>query len=516
MTIGAVLAIASIGLVSCATPGADEPAAPTTLRIGWGSEVLTLDPPNESGETGIAVLHNVYDTLVGYDFQSAELVPSLAEKWDISDDGLVYTFHIDPDATFATGDPVTADDVLFSYQRVIDWPEAVQGGQIRPALSTATISTIDDSTVEIALATASASFLPSLAGTAASIISEDQVVEAAGDDVEAQRAWLNENTAGSGAYQLGEWLPSSYIQLAANESWWRGVPTYESVEVQIIEESSQQAAALQQGDINVALDLLPQQVQGFGEGFDILSGADLSTYYLAMNLAVAPFDSLEVRQAVKYAIDYDNIIGGLLGGQAERAGGVIGKGMLGHDPALADRYEYDPERARDLLEKAGYGDGFTFDLYYEANATVRGLGIPVSTIAEKIQADLAEVGVTLNIVAQDITTLFTAYRAGQVPALMWYYGSTVPDPDQIVSAHGDWNAPAPKRVAFNDQDITASILEARTMTDEKKRAEIYIAVGERLSDVGPYAFMFRPIVAVVTTAGLKGFSWTPIWGFNLS
>ncbi|MDR5700848.1 ABC transporter substrate-binding protein [Agromyces aerolatus] len=512
----AAIAVVSVGLTSCVQPSSPEPDAPTTLTIGWSAQVLTLDPPNESASAGIAVLHNVYETLVSYDFETAELTGELATDWTVSEDGLTYTFELAEDATFATGDPVTSADVLYSFQRVIDWEEAVQGAQIRPALSTATMSAPDEHTVEIVLATPSASFLPSLSGTTASIISEAQVTAAAGDDVEAQRAWLNENTAGSGLYQVTEWVPNSYVMLGANEHPWADEPMYRTVEIEVIAESSQQLAALQQGDINVALDLLPQQVQTLGDGFEVLEGVDLSTYYVGMNFAIAPFDQPQVREAVKYAINYDDIVGGLLNGKAEKVGGVVPEGLAGHDASLASDYEFDPDRARELLAEAGYPDGFTFDLYYVSGDTVRGLGVPLSTVAEKIQADLAEVGISVNVVAQDLSTLFTAYREGNLPALLWYFGSTIPDADQIVSAHGDWNTQATTRLGYQDDELTAMILEARTLADGDARGALYEEIGQRLSADGPYAFMFRPVATVVTTEGVEGFSWTPIWVFDLS
>jgi peptide/nickel transport system substrate-binding protein len=512
----AVVAAAALGLTACTAPQPVKPQTPTTLTIGWAADLLTLDPPNESGTAGIAVLHNVYETLVSYDFASGTLKGELATKWEISDDGRTYTFHLAEDAVFANGKPVTADDVLFSFQRVVDWPEAIQGGQIRPALAEATLTALDDKTVQITLAAPSASFLPSLAGTAASIISKAQVVEAAGENVEAQRAWLNENTAGSGPYQVTEWVPNSYITLGANKNWWAGTPTYESVEVRSIQESSQQQAALQRGDINVAMDLLPQQVKSLTGDFNVLEGIDLSTYYLALNLAFPPFEVPQVREAIKWAIDYDNIINGLLAGKAKRAGGVVAEGLPGFDASLADDYSYDPEKAKKLLQEAGYANGFSFDLYYVTGDSVRGLGVPLSTLAEKIQADLADIGITVNVVAQDLSTLFTSYRAAKLPALIWYFGSTIPDPDQIVSAHGDWNTQATTRVTFNDPTITEKILQARVLTNTDERAAIYKEVGERLSEIGPYVFMFRPIPTVVTTPGVTGFTLTPIWSFNLS
>jgi peptide/nickel transport system substrate-binding protein len=497
-------------------PPAGEGGAAQTLRIGWGLEVLSLDPPNESGIMGIGVLHNVYETLVSYDFGSASVQPGLAKTWEVSDDGRTYTFQLDPAAKFADGGAVTSADVKFSLERVVAWPEAVQGFQISPSLTGATIETPDPATVRIVLAKPIGAFLAALTGTAASIVSQKQVT-AAGSGVEAQRAWLKNNTAGSGPYTLDKWEPNGFLTLKRNEHYRGGAARYQSVQIQFIKESAQQAAALRQGDLDVGLDILPQQAEELRDagGFDLSEGTDLSTYYLAMNMKVAPFDKPQVREAVKYAIDYDGIINGLLSGRAVKAGGVIPEGLVGYDAALNDKYTRDVAKARSLLAEAGLANGFTFDMYL-ATDTVKGLGVPTSTLASKLQADLKEVGINANLRSQDVNTLFPTYRSGKLPSILWYFGPTYPDPDPIVSPHGDWNTQATTRVNFNNPTITSRIQQARVMVDPDERAGVYQAVGQEVAQNGPYAFMFRPRGSAVVRSGVEGFAWTPIWTIDLS
>ncbi len=487
-----------------------------TLRIAWGLEALTMDPPNEAGVLGIGVLHNVYQTLVSYDFDASEVQPSLAESWDVSDDGLTYSFELDPDATFADGSPVTSADVLWSFQRVLDWPEAIQGFQIRPSLDGATLEAPSETSLVITLVKPFGGFLAALSGTAASIISEAAVTEAAGEDVEEQRAWLTEHTAGSGPYQLDTWERSSYITLTRNDEFWGDEPRFESVQIEFVTESAQQVSGLRQGDLDVALDILPQQVAELeGDGFGISTGSDLSTYYLGLNLSAEPFSDPRVRDAVRYAIDYEGIIDGLLDGQAVKAGGVVAEGLTGHDPSLDDIYDHDPDHARDLLEEAGLADGFAFDLYL-ANDTVKGLGVPTNSLATKIQADLAEVGITANLQVQDINALFPAYRAGQLPAILWYFGPTYPDPDPVVSPHGDVNTQATTRLSYNDPEVTELILEARALNDADERGTLYEEIGQAVSSEGPYVFLFRPLGTAVLGPDVEGVRWVPIWTLELS
>jgi peptide/nickel transport system substrate-binding protein len=516
VTTAALLAACSGGSYSDDDGSTGGDTAAQTLRIGWGLEVLSLDPPNESGIMGIGVLHNVYETLVKYDFGSAAIQPGLAKSWEISPDGKTYTFQLDPAAKFADGGAVTSADVKFSLERVVAWPEAVQGFQIAPSLAGATIETPDPATVRIVLAKPVGPFLAALTGTAASVVSE-KLVTAAGSDVEAQRAWLKNNTAGSGPYQLDKWEPNSFLTLKRNDNYRAGKARYQSVQIQFIKESSQQVAALKQGDLDVGLDILPKQadeLQNAG-GFQLSEGTDLSTYYLAMNMDVAPFDKPQVREAVKYAIDYDGIINGLLSGRAVKAGGVIAEGLVGYDASLKDKYGRDVNRAKSLLAEAGLPNGFTFDMYL-VNDTVKGLGVPTPTLASKLQADLKEVGITANLQVQDVNTLFPTYRTGKLPSILWYFGPTYPDPDPIVSPHGDWDTQATTRVNFNNPNLTAQIQQARVLVDADQRAGIYQTVGQEVAQNGPYAFMFRPRGSAVVREGVEGFAWTPIWTIQLS
>ncbi len=491
-------------------------SAGDTLRIGWGLGPLTLDPPNESGIGGIGVLHNVYQTLVSYDFNTGSVVPSLAEKWEVSGNGLSYTFQLNPDATFADGTPVTSQDVKFSFDRVLKWTEAVQGYQIRPSLTNATIETPDNKTVKITLAQPFGGFLAALTGTSASIISSAQVLKA-GSSEEAQRAWLAKNIAGSGPYTLDKWAPNSSLTLSRNKNYWGKKPLYQSVQIEFMTESSQQVAGLRKGDLDVALDVLPKQADELVKagGFTANGGSDLATYYLGLNMGVKPFDDERVREAVRYAIDYNGIIDGLLNGRAVKAGGVVAKGLLGYDPSLDSLYTHDVKRARELLAEAGLANGFSFDLYL-ANDTVKGLGVPTSSLATKIQSDLAQVGITANLHTQDINALFPSYRAGKIPAIVWYFGPTYPDPDPIVSPHGAWDAPNTARLNFKNPVVNEQIKKARALVDSNARAGLYQVIGKEVAKSGPYVFLFRPQGYVVARKGVEGVRWVPIWTLNLS
>jgi ABC-type transport system substrate-binding protein len=240
----------------------------------------------------------------------------------------------------------------------------------------------------------------------------------------------------------------------------------------------------------------------------------MATHYLSMNMKEgSPFAKSEVRQAVRAAIDYDGLIGQLLSGQAKQVGGVIPEGLLGYDESLNQKYTTDLDRARELLKQAGYPNGFKTELYYQADSPV--VGVSADTIAAKIQSDLEKVGIRLTLRGQPSATVFPKYQAGELPLVYWYFGPTIPDPDVIMSPHGDHDTQATTRVHYDDPTVTQMIQKARTTVDSAERESLYKQAQARVAEDGPYAFMFRANQSAVTRKGVT-FKEIPIWIANLA
>ncbi len=489
---------------------------PGTLRIMNGLDILTLDPPDESALLGIATLHNIYDTLLKYDFESGEIIQGIAKTWTVSKDLKEFTFVIDSSAKFADGMAITSSDVVWSLQRILDWPTAILRSQILSLIGAKLIAK-DDSTVVITTLLPQPTLLAATTGTAWSIINSKLVISQ-GTTAESQRLWLKSNTAGSGKYVVAKWERGSHILLSANKKYWGKIePMYANVQIKFVKESLQQVNALKNGDVDVAMDIQPQQLSSLKKAkLKVISGNDGQTYYIGLNQKIAPFDNVKVREAIKYAIDYHGIINGMLLGRAVKAGGIIAKGWLGHDPTLNTLYSRNIGKARRLLVEAGFSSGFTMDLYVDG-LPIKNLGIPTTVLATKIQGDLAKIGITVNVIQQDITTLFPAYRAGGLQSILWSFGAIIPDPDPIASAHGDFNVQATTRLWAKQNDfVTASLIKARSIADPQERDAIYKQVGKVVSGpAGPYVFIFRPLGTAVTQMRTKGFHLVPMFTFEI-
>lgn len=506
-------ALAAAAMVAVGGASATSHSSSGTLRMSATADI-TMDPPNAPGETDLMVLHSVYQTLVGYDFKKSAVVPQVATRWKASGGGRVYTFYLNRRARFASGNRLTAVDVKYSLDRVVAYTTAAQGYQIAPFLRPDSVKVVDAHTVQIKLAKPAPAFLAALTGTAASIL-DSKVVKAHGSNGDMGKAWLATHAAGSGPFVLSEWVRNSHIILTRNSRYWGQRPQLNRVVIQYVESEPQAVSLLKGGDLDAASSILPKDVKSLTKaGFTTSGGPDVNVYYLSMNiLPDSPFRSVQVRQAVSYAVDYNGLINQLLGGDAVRAGGVINKGLLGYHPALNTKFKTDLEKARSLLAKGGYPDGFKTELYYQNDSPV--LGVSADTLAAKLQFDLARVGIDVTLRGQPSATVFPQYRAGELPFVFWYFSPTYPDPDVIMSPHGDANTQATTRVHYNDKTVTNLILRARVTPDPAVRKRLYFRAQELVASRGPYTFLFRPLRLYVVRKGAT-LPYIPIWSVDLA
>jgi len=503
-----VAAALIVGAAVFATGAVGRSSAGGTLRMAVTPN-LSMDPPNAASLTDLTVLHTVYETLTRFDFAKAEPVPSLAQRWTISGNGRVYTFFLNPKAHFASGNPVTAADVQYSLNRVFAFTTAAQGFQITPYLTGDNVQVVNARTVRITLKDPAPAFLTALSGHAASIL-DSKVVKAheKGDDL--ARPWLAENTAGSGPFVVSRWVKDSNLQMTRNRKYWGPRPSLDGVSLQYIQSPSQAVSLLRGGDLDVVPSVLPAEAANLKRaGYKVITGQRLQNYYLTLPLMQgSPFVNPKVRKAVRYAIDYNGLINKLFGGNAVQIGGVIGKGMLGYDAKLDTQYKQNLTTARNLLTQGGYPQGFSIDMYYQSDGAV--LGVPEDSTAAKIASDLARVGIKVTLRGEPSATVFPKYRARQLPMVYWNFGPSYPDPDAIMTPHGDWNAQATTRTYWNSRRVTDLITRARQELNLKKRRALYIQAQEIVAAEGPYAFLFRPKDITVARKGVK-FPWIPIW-----
>jgi peptide/nickel transport system substrate-binding protein len=522
--LGWVLIALLVSACAPAAPGA--PAAPEQAGAPAGeavtrantlifaadmTDIITLDPAVAYEFGGILPVGNMYETLLSFPPGETELQPVLAESWDVSQEGDMWklTFQLNPNAKFASGAPVTAEDVVFSWSRAIDINKS-------PAflltdvcqMTKENIRAVDAGTVELKIpGEASPSVcLSVLTFTVAAVVEKAAVEPNMGDDM--GESWLNDHSAGSGPYVLDRWDRNVSVTLNANPNYWGGVtPAMKRVILQNMPEAVNRQAAIETGDADIIQDVGPEQVAVLEGNPDIQLVKALSTLlvYAAVNASMPPFDNPDARQALRYAVNYDNIIT-LLGGNGELVQEIIPIGFLGHTGK--NPFQQDLEKAKELFAKAGVAEG-TVIPFTVATGTAPG-GVEWATIAASIQADLAQIGINLEIQQLQQSELLTKYRAQELPMLLMNWGPDFPDPDGNATPFANYEARSLAwRNSWNDPQAIELSKQAARETDPAKRVELYAQLVEYVQNNGPYVMLYQPTQIYAVRNNVEGFVYDP-------
>lgn len=422
-----VLFLVVIGVLIFAAVGQNAPARPAqaqddTLIVATDiRDLQSLDTAQNGSPTNLAMFYTVYERLYELPANPAEpLIPNLATGHTVSEDGLVWTFNLREGVTFASGNPFTAEDVVFSWMRV--WNFQNEPAQVFN-LFVSKIEALDPLTVQVTLSTEvfprpspipffdSLTALPSLSILDSQLLMEnggsmDPTTDTAGE-------WLNQNSAGSAPYVLAEWEPEVQLTLERNDAYWgENKAAIQRVVLRQVNESTTAFQLAEEGEVDIAQNIdkdLAEFVENSGN-LELEAGQTLQIVYLALspsdNFADSPLTNRDVRRAIVQAIDYDGIINGLLGGFAIRPGGVVPIGILGAAESESLKYERNVDAARELMAQAGYADGF--ELTLNLSSVPLG-GLPAETLAAKLADDLNQIGIDLEINIQ-APAVFTSGR----------------------------------------------------------------------------------------------------------
>jgi len=496
------------------------PAAENVLVVGLPkADTRTLDPHRQYEITPPQIMRAVYETLVTLPDKGATIdrvEPLLAESFEISDDALVYTFKLRSDVKFASGRSMTADDVVFSFKRLgnlQDNPSWLFNDHV------ASIEAVDPSTVKITLKEPNAAFLSMLVSPNFAVVDAELVKAQGGTDAEnakeADKAtdWLDGNSAGTGPYVLKEWKRNEQVVIERNPNYWRGAAPFDRIIFREIPDDAARQQALERGDVDIAIGLDVDAINRLkgNPDLNVIVGNTLDMTYLAMTTNPEMSKELadkRVRQAIMYAIDYEGILDGLLGGTALHIPTIIPLGLLGTDPALAPKR--DLEKAKALLKEAGLEGGFTINMVYPGERKMSNV-ILADTLVAKLQEDLAEIGVTLNVEPRDATTWRADYRAGKLVATIADWTPDFLDPHGWAPAFAVEGASAAKRVYYVNKEAEKLALDAAKITDPAKRAEMYLKLQQIMLEDAAFVGLIQPKVQIVASAKLKDVIYNPVY-----
>lgn len=490
------------------------------LVIGHAETTDSLDPANGFTHSTSIVNHATYSRLVTFpDEDASEILPSLAASWEISDDGRIYTFTLDEHAVFSNGDDVNSDDVVFSIQRL----QHVNGNPSFLADHIVEVTAHDDDTVSMTLENARPSFLSELTSYAFSITNADVVRANGGTDAmdametDTAEDYLNSSSAGSGPYILEAWEPQVRAELVRNANYWGEQPYFDRVIIINISEAATQKAALESGDIHLATDLSADQIAGLegNDAIEIYRGISAVTHFVIMNQDESlsgPFSNPMVQLAVRYALDYEGyktLWGGVTPGSNMWTGLYT---AFGEDHA----FSRDLDKARELLAEAGYADGLDMTLEYP---DITFGGVHFATNAQKIQADLAEVGINVTLAPGEMQVALERYRSGEHGIGYWLWGPDLLDPLDFLSfLPGGKVATERNNWQLEDvpQEIQDLIAAAKSTSDAAQRLEIFTALQEFNQQSGPFAPFNVPDLQTAYLANIEGYIFHPQWTLDVA
>jgi peptide/nickel transport system substrate-binding protein len=518
------VAVLGLNLVGCgpqpaapaATPVPPEatPAPPPTLVMVINiDDVVTLDPHHAYETTNLMIHASTYDTLV--EFAPSDLTkvsPRLADSWEVSPDGLTYTFHLHPGVKFTSGNPVTAEDVRFSWMRL----KNIKDNPAFYADIVADVQVVDDATVNVTLAEPSPAFLGICAAPAMSIVDSKVVKEQGGtdaadaDQTDKAKDWLDQNSAGSGPFIQVSWTPKAEIVLEANPDYWRGAPKLGRVVIKHVADPTTALQMLQRGDADLYDNLDPDLVEQAkaDPNLNVVIGQTLNQNYLAMTSSPElsePLADKRARQAIALSVDYDGLIQALLRGYGSRAPSIIPLGVLGVDPAMTQGRDLD--KAKALLKEAGYENGFTVDLSYGSNPTRE-------TIAAKLKSDLAEAGITVDLKPLEQSVYLSEMRAQK---LAFCFGGWTPDyldPTMWTDYFSYGDRGIAKRMWYNNPEAEKYAKIVGTEFDPVKREQAIKDLQKVLMDDMAFTMLYQNQLIIVMNKAVQGFAYHPVQFVN--
>jgi peptide/nickel transport system substrate-binding protein/oligopeptide transport system substrate-binding protein len=481
------LALLALLPLSLSCRGGDaSPARRTLIDSRDRYNPRSLDPAMSTDvPTGRAVAY-VFDGLMRFT-PDARVEPGLATRYELSPDGLTYTFHLRPGVTFHDGTPFTARNVVRTFQRVLD--PASRGGRAWPLLpirgaadfaagrarSIAGLAAPDDSTVAITLTEPLAVFPKYLAMPLASIVPDSTPAD------------FGQHPVGTGPWKLVDWQTDDYLRFARNERYFGGTPEAESLLVRIIPEPSTSVAEFESGNVDILY--IPESDTRSWEQTDersamLQSAAGLQLWYVGINTTRGPLKDARVRQAINHAVDVRTILDQLIGGRGRLAAGVIPPSLEGADTTRRP-YPFDVRRARQLLAEAGYPNGIDVELWSSQTP-------PFPRVAEALQGYLTDAGIRVKLVQREASAMREAARNGQTDLVLKDWWADYPDAENFLYPllHSASAGVGGNVSFYHNAEYDRIVSAARREANDERRVALYRQADAIAFADAPMLFLF--------------------------
>lgn len=487
-----------------------ETPADTLVIADAIDDIVSLDPAEAYEFSGLDINNNTYDGLVELDPATGQMVPGLAESWSVADDGTTYTFKMRSGVTFSSGNPLRAEDAAWSLQRVIKLNKTPafilsQFGWTADNVDKMVTADGDTLTLKTDKAYAPTFLYNCLTAGVAEILDKETVSSHdAGGDM--GNAWLNSNSAGTGAYVLKSYKPKEGYLLEARKGHWRGDAKIPKILMRHTPEAATQRLELEKGDVDVARTLTPVDLEGLKGNKDVTIQQDVGgqVYYLAFNQKHENYKNAKFLDAMRWAIDYQGVADTIMKGTVIVHQAFLPKGYLG---ALDDTpYKLDVEKAKALLAESGVKDP-------AVTLSVRNSPDRMD-LAQSIQNTFGQVGIKVELKVGEGAEQLKEYRARQHDATLQTWGPDYPDPNTNSStfAENPDNSDAANntgylawRNAYDPGELKAESQAAVMERDPDKRKAMYEDLQKKSRETSPFIIMFQQARETGLRNNVKGF-----------
>jgi peptide/nickel transport system substrate-binding protein len=512
---------------SHAAPLASDPHTLIVARDISGAK--TMDPGRMYEFAAEDMAANVYEGLVTYkgsDVSHAR--PLLATSWKITNGGKTFTFNLRHGVRFSNGDPMTANDVVFSYRRLgylNDNPAFLMGATtVNGKVVINGVKALNKYTVQFNLPAPDVSFLAALADANFGVMEAKVLKQHGGDDSQdaatkdKATTWLNDHSIGTGPFIMTNWTrgASGQIALKRNPYYWGNKPYLNQIIFQGITDATTQRLEVSKGTVDVAMniDIDGAKALRSDKSVNVVTGNTLDLVYMGLTTksdVSQPLSNIKVRQAIRDALDYKGITQALLSGVGTQPNSMIPVGLLGNSPAFNNQVKpkTNVALAKSLLKQAGYPNGFSIKMAYDGGVTFDGVSFDL--LAPKVKADLGNIGINVQLDPMQDTVLLPAYRAGKLPMVLYNWGVDFPDPNDFAGPFSPGGGPAKRMWYTWDTNLTKLVTQADSTANASKRTALYHQIQKTWIKEGPWVGVVQPRGIMVFHKGVTGYTYSAMF-----